>query len=34
VLDVLGTFSPVVKPKKDSLDLSKTYTTTFVDAAK
>ncbi|UDY24609.1 ABC transporter substrate-binding protein [Nocardioides sp. Kera G14] len=34
VLDVLGTFSDVVKPKKDSLDLSKTYTTTFVDAAK
>ena len=34
VLDVLGTFSEVVKPKKDSIDLSKTYTTTFVDAAK
>ncbi|MGN6253144.1 MAG: ABC transporter substrate-binding protein [Marmoricola sp.] len=33
VLDVLGTFSPVVKDKKDSIDLSKTYTTTFVDAA-
>jgi NitT/TauT family transport system substrate-binding protein len=34
VLDVLGSFSPVVKPKKDSIDLSKTYTTKFVDAAK
>jgi NitT/TauT family transport system substrate-binding protein len=33
VLDVLGTFSDVVKAKKDSLDLSKTYTTKFVDAA-
>lgn len=34
VLNVLGTFSPAVKPKKDSIDLSKTYTTKFVDAAK
>ena len=33
VLDVLGTFSPVVKAKKDDIDLSKTYTTKFVDAA-
>lgn len=33
VLDVLGTFSDVVKAKKDSLDLTKTYTTKFVDAA-
>jgi NitT/TauT family transport system substrate-binding protein len=32
VLDVLGSFSPVVKPKKDSIDLAKTYTTKFVDA--
>jgi NitT/TauT family transport system substrate-binding protein len=34
VLDVLGSFSEVVKPKKDAIDLSKTYTTKFVDAAK
>ncbi len=33
VLDVLGTFSDVVKAKKDSIDLKKTYTTKFVDAA-
>ena len=33
VLDVLGTFSEDVKAKKDSLDLSKTYTTKFADAA-
>jgi NitT/TauT family transport system substrate-binding protein len=33
VLDVLGTFSDVVKAKKDGIDLSKTYTTKFVDAA-
>ena len=33
VLDVLGTFSDVVKAKKGSLDLKKTYTTKFVDAA-
>lgn len=33
VLDVLGTFSDVVKAKKDDIDLSKTYTTKFVDAA-
>ncbi|GCD88387.1 ABC transporter substrate-binding protein [Nocardioides sp. LS1] len=31
VLDVLGTFSDVVKAKKDDIDLSKTYTTEFVD---
>lgn len=34
VLNVLGTFSDTVKAKKDSIDLSKTYTTQFVDAAK
>ena len=34
VLNVLGSFSPVVQPKKDSIDLAKTYTTKFVDAAK
>ena len=33
VLDVLGTFSDTVKAKKDSIDLSKTYTTKFADAA-
>jgi NitT/TauT family transport system substrate-binding protein len=33
VLDVLGTFSDTVKAKKDSIDLSKTYTTKFVDNA-
>jgi NitT/TauT family transport system substrate-binding protein len=33
VLDVLGTFSDTVKAKKDSIDLAKTYTTKFVDAA-
>ncbi len=33
VLDVLGTFSDTVKAKKTSIDLSKTYTTKFVDAA-
>jgi len=33
VLDVLGTFSDTVKAKKDSIDLSKTYTTEFVDNA-
>ena len=31
VLDVLGTFSDTVKAKKDEIDLSKTYTTEFVD---
>ncbi|MGC0416120.1 ABC transporter substrate-binding protein [Embleya sp. AB8] len=31
VLDVLGKFSPSVKGKKDSVDLTKTYTTEFVD---
>jgi NitT/TauT family transport system substrate-binding protein len=30
VLDVLSQFSPNVKGKKDSVDLSKTYTTSFV----
>lgn len=34
VLNVLGSFSPVVEPKKDSIDLAKTYTTKFVDEAK
>ena len=34
VLDVLGTFSDVVKSKRKDIDLSKTYTTEFVDAAK
>jgi len=33
VLDVLGTFSDVVKQKKDDIDLSKTYTTKFAEAA-
>ncbi|WP_028637605.1 ABC transporter substrate-binding protein [Nocardioides sp. URHA0032] len=33
VLDVLGTFSDTVKAKKDDIDLSKTYTTEFVDNA-
>jgi NitT/TauT family transport system substrate-binding protein len=33
VLDVLGTFSDIVKNKKDEIDLSKTYTTEFVDNA-
>jgi NitT/TauT family transport system substrate-binding protein len=33
VLDVLGTFSDTVKAKKDDIDLSKTYTTKFADAA-
>ena len=33
VLRVLGTFSPNVKGKEDKIDLSKTYTTEFVDAA-
>jgi len=34
VLDVLGTFSETVKAKKDDIDLSKTYTTEFVDTVK
>ena len=34
VLKVLGTFNPAVKGKESSIDLSKTYTTKFVDAAK
>lgn len=33
VLKVLGSFSPSVKPKKDSIDLSKTYTSAFATAA-
>ncbi len=33
VLDVLGSFSPNVKPKKDTIDLSKTYTTKFAKRA-
>jgi NitT/TauT family transport system substrate-binding protein len=33
VLDVLGTFSDIVKAKKDDIDLSKTYTTKFAEAA-
>jgi NitT/TauT family transport system substrate-binding protein len=33
VLDVLASFSPSVQGKKDSIDLSKTYTTEFVKAA-
>jgi NitT/TauT family transport system substrate-binding protein len=34
VLDVLGTFSEIVKSKKDSIDLNKTYTTEFAARAK
>jgi NitT/TauT family transport system substrate-binding protein len=33
VLDVLGTFSDAVKAKKNDIDLSKTYTTKFAQAA-
>ncbi|GAA3537023.1 ABC transporter substrate-binding protein [Amycolatopsis ultiminotia] len=33
VLDVLGSSSSNVKPRKDDIDLSQTYTTRFVDAA-
>jgi NitT/TauT family transport system substrate-binding protein len=33
VLDVLGTFNPDVEAKKDDIDLSKTYTTQFVENA-
>ena len=33
VLQVLASFSKNVKPRKDSIDLSKTYTTEFVDVA-
>ncbi|MTD54775.1 ABC transporter substrate-binding protein [Amycolatopsis pithecellobii] len=33
VLEVLSSFSTNVKPRKDSIDLSKTYTTEFVEAA-
>ncbi len=34
VLDVLSQFSPSVQGKKDTVDLSKTYTTKFVAKAK
>ena len=34
VLRVLGTFNPAVKGKESSIDLSKTFTTKFVDAVK
>jgi NitT/TauT family transport system substrate-binding protein len=34
VLDVLSSFSPSVQGKKDTIDLTKTYTTEFVEAAK
>lgn len=34
VLNVLGSFSPAVKPKKHSIDVAKTYTTEFAQAAK
>ena len=34
VLDVLGTFSDVVKEKRADIDLTKTYTTKFADAAR
>jgi NitT/TauT family transport system substrate-binding protein len=33
VLDVLGTFSDAVKAKKNDIDLSRTYTTKFAQAA-
>jgi len=33
-LQVLGSFSPNVKGKQDTIDLSKTYTTRFVDQAR
>ncbi|TDU91503.1 NitT/TauT family transport system substrate-binding protein [Kribbella voronezhensis] len=33
-LAVLGKFSPAVKPKKDTIDIAKTYTTEFAKAAK
>ncbi len=32
-LEVLGSFSPTVQPQKDSIDLSKTYTTVFAEGA-
>ncbi|GAB3495278.1 type 2 periplasmic-binding domain-containing protein [Flexivirga lutea] len=32
-LNVLGSFSPAVKPKKDQIDISKTYTTEFAQKA-
>jgi NitT/TauT family transport system substrate-binding protein len=32
-LEVLGSFSPSVKPKKSTIDISKTYTTQFATAA-
>ena len=31
VLEILATFNPSVQAKKDSIDLSRTYTTEFVD---
>ncbi|MGI9156670.1 MAG: hypothetical protein ACR2FG_08540 [Marmoricola sp.] len=34
VLAVLGTFSDIVKAKKNDIDLPKTYTTKFADAAR
>jgi NitT/TauT family transport system substrate-binding protein len=34
VLDVLGTFSEIVKSKKNTIDLTKTYTTEFATKAK
>jgi NitT/TauT family transport system substrate-binding protein len=34
VLKVLGSFSPSVQGKEDSIDLAKTYTSEFVEAAK
>jgi NitT/TauT family transport system substrate-binding protein len=33
VLEVLSSFSPNVQGKKDEVDLAKTYTTEFVEAA-
>ncbi|WP_212755310.1 ABC transporter substrate-binding protein [Flexivirga aerilata] len=33
-LEVLGSFSPSVKPKKDTIDITKTYTTEFAKNAK
>ncbi len=33
VLKILGSFHPDVEPKKDDIDLSKTYTTKFAEAA-
>ncbi|HEX6444236.1 MAG TPA: hypothetical protein VF053_04040 [Streptosporangiales bacterium] len=33
VLNVLSTFNPQVQAKKSSIDLSRTYTSRFVDQA-